>query len=450
MRALHTRTDPKPLLDDPWGDRLVPESIRATIPDEALLRSPAFANVILRSRYTEDALEVAVRGGVQQYVLIGAGFDSFVLRRPDFARNLRIFEIDHPATQQLKLQRIAECGLHLPPSVHFIAADLSQQSVAAVLSHSAYDPGALSFFSWLGVTMYLTREANLATFRSVASCAPAGSFLAFTYIESSVLQTQSAAFQELQARVSAMGEPFLSGFDPGLIGGELRACGLELVEDLSVTVPHMSHSPDARLSYDPLMQETTAAVELDENARYRRTIRAAEELFKKVGFRAVTMEMVAREANVAKATLYSHFKNKDELYIAVSARMARIIMGAFNDALTKGGSPLDERLTEAVISKHRLVYSLVRGSPHSSELFSYTHNLAGHIWTEMDAAIVAAMRIAIATDPKLAPGADQLSRALYFGTSPLAMRCESLNDIESELRAFTAIHLAGARALTPA
>jgi AcrR family transcriptional regulator len=194
---------------------------------------------------------------------------------------------------------------------------------------------------------------------------------------------------------------------------------------------------------------TPAPVELDENARYRRTIRAAEELFKKVGFRAVTMEMVAREANVAKATLYSHFKNKDELYIAVSARMARIIKGAFNDALNKADTLLDERLMEAVISKHRLVYSLVRGSPHANELFSYTHNLAVNLWTEMDTMIVAALTAAIATDPQLAPNADQLARALYFGTSPLAMRCETLNDIESELRAFTVFHLAGARALAP-
>jgi AcrR family transcriptional regulator len=209
----------------------------------------------------------------------------------------------------------------------------------------------------------------------------------------------------------------------------------------------MSHSLASRLSYDSLMQDTPAPVELDENARYRRTIRAAEELFKKVGFRAVTMEMVAREANVAKATLYSHFKNKDELYIAVSARMARIIKGAFNDALNKADTLLDERLMEAVISKHRLVYSLVRGSPHANELFSYTHNLAVNLWTEMDTMIVAALTAAIATDPQLAPNADQLARALYFGTSPLAMRCETLNDIESELRAFTVFHLAGARAL---
>lgn len=255
MRALHTRLDPQPLINDPWGDRLVPASVRDmifdaavarmdtsaraqamssrdSIVDDTLLRSPAFANVITRTRYTEDALEQAVNEGVRQYVLIGAGFDSFVLRRPEFARDLQVFEIDHPATQALKLERIRDCGITLPSSVHFIAADLSQESVAAALSRSAFSPAAASFFSWLGVTMYLTREANLATFRSIASCSPAGSLVAFTYMEERTLQSPSAAFQELQQRVSAMGEPFLSGFDPDNLGAELRQCGLELIEDV--------------------------------------------------------------------------------------------------------------------------------------------------------------------------------------------------------------------------
>ena len=122
MRAAHTRLDANPLIDDPWGDRLVPESVRGAMADQALLQSPAYANVILRTRYAEDALEIAVAKGVAQYVLVGAGFDSFALRRPYFAAALEIFEIDFPATQNLKLERIAECGLDLPGSVHFIAA----------------------------------------------------------------------------------------------------------------------------------------------------------------------------------------------------------------------------------------------------------------------------------------------------------------------------------------
>jgi methyltransferase (TIGR00027 family) len=255
MRAAHTRLDPNPLIDDSWGDRLVPEAARDlfrkaalagmdaealkkalaspdTIVDESLRRSRAFASVITRTRYAEDALQAAAMG-LGQYVLIGAGFDSFALRRPAFAADLQIFEIDFPATQNLKVARIKECGLTLPDSVHFIAADLSQESVAAALTRSAFRRDRLTFFSWLGVTMYLTREANLNTLRSIASCAPPGSELVFTYFDERLFQAQSASFHEMEQRVAAMGEPFLSGFNPQAIAGNLAGCGLELIEDLN-------------------------------------------------------------------------------------------------------------------------------------------------------------------------------------------------------------------------
>jgi methyltransferase (TIGR00027 family) len=233
MRAAHTRLDPQPLINDPWGDRLVPESTRIEIKDEALLRSRAYPNVITRTRYAEDALEAAVSRGIRQYVLIGAGFDSFALRRPAFSADLQIFEIDFPATQMLKIQRIKECGISLPDSVHFIAADLSRESVAAALARSSFERDRLTFFSWLGVTMYLTREANLATMRSIASCAPMLSELVFTYFDARLFQAQSESFRELEQRVAAVGEPFLSGFDPAMLAAALADCGLDLVEDLS-------------------------------------------------------------------------------------------------------------------------------------------------------------------------------------------------------------------------
>jgi len=185
----------------------------------------------------------------------------------------------------------------------------------------------------------------------------------------------------------------------------------------------------------------------DENARYKRAIRTAEELFKKVGFRAVTMELVAREANVAKATLYSYFKNKDELYLAVCARMARLLRGAVEQALMKPDTPLDARLIEAVISKQRPIFTLVRGSPHAAELFSYTHSMAGEIFAELDAAILEMLRAAMAEDPELAPNAQQLARALYFGGGNLAHRSATAAEMEVELNAFASTHLAGVRAL---
>jgi hypothetical protein len=143
MRSLHSRSDPCPVLDDPRGDRLVPESERermsqrilarmdsAAAPralwapdfilDEFLLTNAAFPGVVIRSRYAEDALGAAAIRGLGQYVLIGAGFDSFALRRPAFSDDLEIFEIDHPTTQTTKIRRIREmrhlasavCALH--------------------------------------------------------------------------------------------------------------------------------------------------------------------------------------------------------------------------------------------------------------------------------------------------------------------------------------------------
>jgi methyltransferase (TIGR00027 family) len=233
MRALHTRADPHPLINDPWGDRLVPEAVRRQIDDAALRRSPAYENVVTRTRYAEDSLRAAVNEGVRQYVLIGAGFDSFVLRRPSFAEKLDIFEIDHPATQGLKIERIQELGISLPDSVHFIAADLSAESVAAALARSSFRSDRPAFFAWLGVTMYLSRTANLATLRSIARCAHAGSELVLTYVDEKLLNADSAAFRALQERVTAMGEPFLSGFDPKTFAATLRECGLQLIEDLA-------------------------------------------------------------------------------------------------------------------------------------------------------------------------------------------------------------------------
>lgn len=234
MRALHTRRDPKPLIDDPYGEQLVPEPIRDIYKDPSTLRaSAAYAGVILRTRYTEDALRAAVANGVRQYLILGAGFDSFALRLPMFARDLEIYEIDHPVTQALKRQRLRDCGLSLPSSVHFLAADLAAEELPAALARSSFDPSLPSFVSWLGVTMYLTRAANLAALRAIAQSVAPGSELVFTYFDLERGLRESERVRALSARVAALGEPFQSEFDPAAIGADLAACGWALREDLT-------------------------------------------------------------------------------------------------------------------------------------------------------------------------------------------------------------------------
>lgn len=260
MRALHARHDPAPLLDDDWGDRLVPDAVRAALCQRVLEGMPAaarggaaelnpaallgpllranaaYADVITRARYAEDALKAAVGRGVGQYVIIGAGFDSFAYRRPRWAAELAVFEIDHPATQAMKRRRLAECGVDVSTSVEFVAADLAAEALASALARSSFQSTRATFFSWLGVTMYLTQEANLSTLRSIAACAPAGSELVFNYVDQRVLEPGAPvaqAFRKLQAYVSSAGEAFLSGFDPDQLGDQLRAAGLLLLEDLN-------------------------------------------------------------------------------------------------------------------------------------------------------------------------------------------------------------------------
>ena len=259
MRAVHSRADPAPLLDDVWGDRLVPESVRAafrqpvldrmdsdarakalaspeSVLDRALRANAAYADVIIRARYPEDALQEAVAQGIDQYVIIGAGFDSFACRRPAYAKRLNIFEVDHPATQTLKRQRLMECGVPESDSLHFIAADLSAEELQTALARSSFQPTQPTFFSWLGVTMYLTRETNLAALRAIASCAPNGSELVFTYVDDAVFGSAysgTESFRKLENAVSSSGEAFLSGFDPGAIREQLQDVGLQLLEDLN-------------------------------------------------------------------------------------------------------------------------------------------------------------------------------------------------------------------------
>jgi methyltransferase (TIGR00027 family) len=234
MRAAHTRLSSAPLIEDPWGEKLLSDAERKELPLEPLLDHPVFATVIVRSRYTEDALRAAVAGGVRQYVVVGAGMDSLALRRPDFAAELEIVELDLPGTQAMKLQRLRDRGVALPRGVHYIAADLSREPLDHALARSPFRPEVPAFFAWLGVASYLTREANLATLRAIAASAAPGSELVFTYIERRELdpKTASGDLETVRAGVAASGEPWVSGFDPSTLADDLAAAGLALVEDL--------------------------------------------------------------------------------------------------------------------------------------------------------------------------------------------------------------------------
>ena len=256
-RASHSRHDPKPLIDDTWGDRLVPDSIRDFVFESALSAmdeagrrdaltsreavlikrlkaSAAFCNAVLRCRYTEDTLKASTLNGIDQYVVVGAGFDTFALRRPRFAQNMQVIEVDHAATQEFKLKRLSDLGVKIPVPTHFTAADLSVEDIGSALARTPFRNDRPAFFCWLGVTIYLTREANMQTLRAIARCAAPGSEIVFTYFDQDMFESESNsdAFMRMQKSVAAGGEPFVSGFEPHLLGETLGKVGWDLLEDL--------------------------------------------------------------------------------------------------------------------------------------------------------------------------------------------------------------------------
>jgi methyltransferase (TIGR00027 family) len=127
--------------------------------------------VVGRARYNEDKLSDAISKGISQYVIVGAGLDTFALRRPDLWNRLRVLELDHPLTQALKRDRLVQAVLAVPPNLHFCPTDFEREGVASSLSRSPYDAGIPTFFSWLGVTIYLTREAISNTLKSIKTVA---------------------------------------------------------------------------------------------------------------------------------------------------------------------------------------------------------------------------------------------------------------------------------------
>jgi methyltransferase (TIGR00027 family) len=170
---------------------------------------------------------------VKQYVILGAGFDTFAFRRPDLEQ-VQVFELDHPTTQAMKKERIATAGWGLPPNLHFVPIDFSKDSLGDALQQSGFDARQASFFSWLGVTYYLTRETIFATLQSIVASCAGGSRLVFDYMDKDAFVPESAAqrMQLMQWIARQVGEPMKTGFDPTALAGELAGVGLRLEENL--------------------------------------------------------------------------------------------------------------------------------------------------------------------------------------------------------------------------
>jgi methyltransferase (TIGR00027 family) len=238
-RAAHQLLDRPKVFDDPLALAILGPEVAAVLKadprqSETSQASPYLrAYTAARSRLAEDQLGRGVAGGVGQYVLLGAGLDTFAYRSPYAPSVLRVFEVDQPDTQAWKQQRLAQAGITPPPDLSFAPLDFNQRSLVEGLGAAGHDPGRASFFAWLGVTPYLTPEAVCRTLAYLASC-PEGSGVVFDYAVSPELL--DARGQEVFAAMSGWareaGEPWLATFDPAALIQELKHLGFGQVEDL--------------------------------------------------------------------------------------------------------------------------------------------------------------------------------------------------------------------------
>ena len=190
------------------------------------------AQATCRSRFTEDQLALAAARGTAQYVILGAGLDSFACRS-ELAGRLRVFEVDHPATQQRKRALLAAARLAEPPTLTWVPVDFETGELTGSLIAAGLDPAAPAFVSWLGVTMYLTGEAIGATLASLSRLAPGSELVTDYMLTADLRDADGATYVELVMPDSERrGEPWLSFFTPEQMTGLLTSHGFTGVRDV--------------------------------------------------------------------------------------------------------------------------------------------------------------------------------------------------------------------------
>ncbi|WP_214470682.1 SAM-dependent methyltransferase [Mesorhizobium sp. dw_380] len=232
LRALHQFSPQAGLFRDRYAIAILGEAAPVAQEleqeDERSRRMRLF--MAARARIAEDWLAAAVRRGIRQLVVLGAGLDTFSLRNP--YSDLSVFEVDHPATQAWKRKCIADAGLAEPPATKFVPVNFERQSLSVELAQAGLRSTEPSFFIWLGVVPYLTQDAIFGTLSWIAGIP--GSEVAFDYsepVENRDLAGQATlAFHA--ARVAAVGEPWISFFVPAELAKSLTDLGFDEIEDL--------------------------------------------------------------------------------------------------------------------------------------------------------------------------------------------------------------------------
>ncbi len=236
-RAAHQLLDEPVAFPDPIALPILGPELEAIVRDNPFQFNDPFgrgmrAALVLRSRLAEDELDKAVQAGVRQYVVLGAGLDTFAFRNPHAAGGLKVYEVDHASTQEWKKSLLSEAGIEIPPSMQFVPVNFESDTLSDRLQQAGFAADQPAHLSWLGVTLYLTREAVMETLRGVAAM-PKGTSITFDYVlPAAMLNPIEKVIREHMANsFAAEGEPWRTFFDPQEMHDELRKMGYSEVQD---------------------------------------------------------------------------------------------------------------------------------------------------------------------------------------------------------------------------
>jgi methyltransferase (TIGR00027 family) len=232
LRAAHQVLEGGRIFSDPLALRIVGADAQSLGGNADATTAGLRRFIAARSRFAEDSLAAARAAGTSQLVVLGAGLDTYAYRNP--RSGLRIFEVDHPATQAWKRKLLADAAIAIPEALAFVPVDFERDSLALKLRDAGFDETQRSFFTWLGVVSYLTRPALMATLSYIANL-PGGAAVVFDYTNppASVADpARRAALATVNERVAALGEVVRSEFETEGLHDELRACGFRTIEDL--------------------------------------------------------------------------------------------------------------------------------------------------------------------------------------------------------------------------
>lgn len=280
---------------------------------------------VARARYCEDCLKNAVMTGTEQYVILGAGYDTFAWRESELMKKLTVFEADHPLTQADKRERLERAGMVIPKNLRLVPVDFTTDSLKDKLLESGFDMTKKTFFSWLGVTFYLTEEQIRGTLSEIAAISSEGSEVVFDCADDGLFGSDILRVKNMVSMALAGGEPMKFCCRPEYLTTLLEDCGFLIYEDLSPddidsqVLGNSVLTAFEHIHYIRAVIKNTGRINTKE-----KILRTALRLFSMRGYDAVSVRDISRELGITQAALYKHFKSKQDIFDTIYNKAAEL------------------------------------------------------------------------------------------------------------------------------